>query len=134
LRDNLGKYFVGRGVAHSGDFDHIIDINFIPDSESRRVETMEIITSAGVFRETVDRIRWALGRPSTPGSILPSTNFSALKQVENGRLISVKLDGTGNGHGVGMCQCGAIGQARKGRQYDSILKYYYRHVKLARLY
>ncbi len=37
----------------------------------------------------------------------------------------VMLDGLGNGHGVGMCQWGAEGMARKGFKYRDILKHYY---------
>ena len=37
----------------------------------------------------------------------------------------VLLDGSGNGHGVGMCQWGAEGMARKGFKYREILKHYY---------
>jgi stage II sporulation protein D len=37
----------------------------------------------------------------------------------------VMLDGLGSGHGVGMCQWGAEGMARKGFKYRDILKHYY---------
>ena len=37
----------------------------------------------------------------------------------------VLLDGVGNGHGVGMCQWGAEGMARKGFKYRQILRHYY---------
>jgi len=37
----------------------------------------------------------------------------------------VMLDGLGNGHGVGMCQWGAEGMARKGFKYRDILRHYY---------
>ncbi|HOI43939.1 MAG TPA: hypothetical protein PK523_13425, partial [Elusimicrobiales bacterium] len=35
------------------------------------------------------------------------------------------LDGKGAGHGVGMCQWGAEGMARKGFHYREILEHYY---------
>ena len=35
------------------------------------------------------------------------------------------LSGRGYGHGVGMCQCGAEGMARKGHTAEAILAYYY---------
>lgn len=35
------------------------------------------------------------------------------------------LSGRGWGHGVGMCQCGAEGMARSGREAEAILQYYY---------
>ena len=37
----------------------------------------------------------------------------------------VLLDGVGSGHGVGMCQWGAEGMARKGFKYRDILRHYY---------
>lgn len=37
----------------------------------------------------------------------------------------VMLDGTGSGHGVGMCQWGAEGMARQGFKYRDILRHYY---------
>jgi len=42
--------------------------------------------------------------------------------------------GRGWGHGVGMCQCGAEGMARKGYTSDEILSYYYPGSKIASIY
>lgn len=39
-------------------------------------------------------------------------------------------DGKGFGHGVGMCQCGAEGMARKGSDYVEILEHYYTGMEL----
>lgn len=44
------------------------------------------------------------------------------------------LSGRGYGHGVGMCQCGAQGMARKGKSARAILLYYYPGSKIVRLY
>ncbi len=49
-----------------------------------------------------------------------STNFKTSMQWGN-----LSLKGYGWGHGVGMCQWGAYGQAKKGKKADEILKYYY---------
>jgi len=46
---------------------------------------------------------------------------------------SVIITGKGWGHGVGMCQWGAIGMAKRGYSYKQILGYYYPGAKLARL-
>ena len=37
----------------------------------------------------------------------------------------VRFEGKGYGHGIGMCQDGANGMAKKGKTYDQILKNYY---------
>jgi stage II sporulation protein D len=42
--------------------------------------------------------------------------------------------GRGYGHGVGMCQCGAEGMARKGKSTEEILYYYYPGSRIKKLY
>ena len=44
------------------------------------------------------------------------------------------FDGAGFGHGVGMCQTGAIGMAEAGYKYPQILEHYYRGSKIRKLY
>jgi stage II sporulation protein D len=44
------------------------------------------------------------------------------------------LAGRGWGHGVGMCQCGAEGMARLGKDAATILQYYYPGCEIASLY
>ncbi len=46
----------------------------------------------------------------------------------------VKIRGTGFGHGVGLCQWGAKGLARRGDSYEKILQYYYTGASVYRLY
>lgn len=41
-----------------------------------------------------------------------------------------KISGSGYGHGVGLCQCGAMGFAEEGWDYIKILKYYYTGVEI----
>ena len=45
----------------------------------------------------------------------------------------LKIHGRGYGHGVGMCQEGAMNMAKKGKKYDEIIKYYYKGVKIKSL-
>jgi stage II sporulation protein D len=45
---------------------------------------------------------------------------------------ALSVTSTGAGHGVGLCQWGAAGLARRGRSYSDILKYYYPGTSLAR--
>ena len=45
-----------------------------------------------------------------------------------------EFHGAGFGHGVGMCQVGAIGMAGQGKALDAILGHYYKDVRLRRLY
>jgi len=56
---------------------------------------------------------------------LRSTFFSL--SVEDGNVI---LNGFGYGHGVGLCQEGAMEMGRRGFKYDEIIRFYYRDVNL----
>jgi stage II sporulation protein D len=134
LQTTLEKYFVDKGKCKEGAFGPIQDIKFTGDKETGRVEIMQVRTPTGVYKEAADHIRWALGRPSAPGAILPSTVFKAEKIMNDGKFAGLKIEGVGNGHGVGMCQCGAIGQSRQGHEYQDILKYYYKHIKIVKAY
>ena len=44
------------------------------------------------------------------------------------------LNGAGWGHGVGMCQSGAIAQANQGANFEMILKHYYKEAELITIY
>lgn len=71
------------------------------------------------------RIRRALGG-------LRSSMFVVEEQRDrHGRFV---LRGGGYGHGVGMCQHGAMGMAAAGKTYGPILHHYYRDSKLVRLW
>ncbi len=47
---------------------------------------------------------------------------------------SITFTGRGQGHGTGLCQWGAAGMAREGKDYRDILRHYYPGTALAKLY
>ncbi len=99
-----------------------------------RLKSITITTNKGSVVLLRDQIRWAIGRHDKPG-ILPSTNFQIfLDRDSNNVLQTVRITGNGYGHGVGMCQCGAIGRARAGADYRQILTHYYTGVSIQKLY
>jgi SpoIID/LytB domain protein len=51
-----------------------------------------------------------------------------------GRPVAWIFTGGGWGHGVGMCQTGAIGRAEAGQTYKEILSHYYSGAQVARIY
>lgn len=57
--------------------------------------------------------------------ILRSLDFEINPKYENGKLGNLIINGKGYGHGVGLCQWGAIAQARDGKSYQEILKFYF---------
>ncbi|MEZ4722879.1 MAG: SpoIID/LytB domain-containing protein [Flavobacteriales bacterium] len=59
---------------------------------------------------------------------LRSAYFS-VDQVQD----SIIIEGKGYGHGVGLCQEGAMNMAKRGVSYDEILHYYYNNIHLVNL-
>jgi SpoIID/LytB domain protein len=51
-----------------------------------------------------------------------------------GRVTGWVFRGGGWGHGVGMCQTGAIGRAEAGQRYQEILRHYYNGAEVAPIY
>ncbi len=100
-----------------------------------RINTLMIRTESDVYRFQKDQIRWATRRASNPDLILPSARFDVdVSRDAAGNVTSITFKGRGYGHGVGMCQCGAIGLSRNGWKVDKILGEYYRGVELKKLY
>jgi stage II sporulation protein D len=93
-------------------------------TRSGRVGMLEVETERGAYPVRGDDIRSVIRVPG--GEILSSTYFS-LEPVysSDGVLERVTFRGQGHGHGVGMCQWGAIGRARAGQSYRQILATYY---------
>jgi stage II sporulation protein D len=89
-----------------------------------RVESLSITTSRGDYTVRGNDIRYVLRGPGD--DILSSTYFSVDSSIQrDGHLSRLILRGGGNGHGVGMCQWGAIGRARAGQNFHQILAAYY---------
>jgi stage II sporulation protein D len=141
LRKNI-KEFIGSlpispdkkpGNADAS-FD-LLDLKIKERSPSGRVETLQVVTDRGTFSICADKIRWALKRASNPNSILPSTWFDLeIERGINDSIQRVRAFGRGNGHGVGMCQTGAIGMAKAGYSHKDILMHYYPGVKITKCY
>jgi stage II sporulation protein D len=92
--------------------------------QSGRVTVILVETDRGTFPVRGDDIRSVLRAPS--GEPLSSTYFSLAPEYDrDGLLGSVTIRGQGYGHGVGMCQWGAIGRARAGQSFLEILGTYY---------
>lgn len=92
---------------------------------SGRVGVLDIETERGAFPVRGNDIRYVL-RASPGGEMLNSTYFSVEPEYgRDGFLSRVTFRGRGYGHGVGMCQWGAIGRARAGQSFSAILGTYY---------
>jgi stage II sporulation protein D len=134
LHDNISAYLNKQGELPKKGFGKITSIKFEKDFSIGRMIEMKIKTTTGEFKIESDQIRRALKRPSSPGSILPSTRFNAQVLKSKGSISGLEIVGAGNGHGIGMCQCGAIGRARSGANYEEILNTYYSDIVIEKIY
>lgn len=117
----LGEYAAVPG-AGPGSVRHVAITSSTP---SGRVRVLDIETDRGAFPVRGNDIRFVL-RASPGGEILNSTYFSVEPEYgRDGLLSRVTFRGRGYGHGVGMCQWGAIGRARAGQSVTTILATYY---------
>ena len=62
--------------------------------------------------------------------LFPSNHFKLSLSKKKG----LTIHGSGNGHGVGLCQVGAYDLARKGKTYKEILAHYFPNHKLKKMY
>ncbi|MBM4054168.1 MAG: SpoIID/LytB domain-containing protein [Planctomycetes bacterium] len=102
---------------------NIISVKAINPGPGNHGSEVEIIETNGMERMNANRFRLLVG----PNSLY-STAFTA---KNNGS--SIKFSGKGWGHGVGLCQYGAQGMAKKGYNWRDILEYYYPKSELRRL-
>jgi stage II sporulation protein D len=102
---------------------HVRSVAVTEVTPAGRVATLTVDTDRGRWTMRGNEIRAALRTVS--GEMLYSTYFSV--DVAEGRVgvQSLELRGGGNGHGIGMCQSGAIGRARAGQDFRTILTTYY---------
>jgi len=91
---------------------------------SGRVGRLVIDTDAGRYTLRGNDVRYVLRVPG--GEILNSTYFTVESETgAGGSLRRLVIRGNGWGHGIGMCQWGAIGRARAGQDFRTILRTYY---------
>jgi len=105
------------------DIKDIVSIDIIKRDESGRILELELKGKDGSIRLDGNRFRLIIGP-----NLIKSTNFEI-----DFRSRFVTFYGKGWGHGVGMCQWGAYGMARKGYKAEEILKYYYPGVEIVEL-
>lgn len=68
------------------------------------------------------------------GAPLGSTAIELSVRRDHGRLAHLTATGVGWGHGVGLCQWGAVGRARAGQDARTILETYFPGATIARWY
>ena len=92
-------------------------------SSSGRAVTVWVYSSRGKTEIQGNRFRLALGPEALRSTMLTKITLSKK---------TVRFEGRGWGHGVGLCQWGARGRALAGQKYDDILRAYYPRATLKR--
>lgn len=123
LRTKLKK--IGKKIP--GD-ELIKNIKLIKNRKSKRVLKLVVITEEEEYTIPGYHIRTVLGDKRDPGGLLKS-NYLTLRTKGD----KVIIEGKGWGHGVGMCQFGAIGMARQGKNYKQILYHYYSGTRIKKV-
>lgn len=113
---------VGDAIKHIGPVRALEVAGKAPDGRITSFVVRGPYTPGSVEVRAND-IRLAIGP-----SVLPSTNCTMT--AAGGRY---HFDGSGWGHGVGLCQFGAQGQALKGRSYQDIVATYFPSSRLVKL-
>jgi stage II sporulation protein D len=116
----------GRGL------ERITHLEVTRTSPSGRVAELRIAFEHGEVRVAEPDVRAVL-RPR-PDQLLGSAAFQLAVATEGDQVTRVVATGAGWGHGVGLCQWGAVGRARAGQDYRTILSTYFPGTTLERLY
>lgn len=115
-----------KSIGTSIPADELIkNIKLIKNRKSKRVLKLIIITGKKEYTIPGYHIRTVFGDNNDPGGLLKS-NLINLRSKGN----NVIIEGQGWGHGVGMCQFGAIEMSRQGKNYKRILYHYYSGTKI----
>jgi SpoIID/LytB domain protein len=122
------KVFTKNGISAmiSGDnqWGDLIDIKVIKRGQSGRIKVAMF-----VFEKDSLRVEGELNIRQLWN---PSLRSSCFIVDRDGEMFI--LHGAGWGHGVGMCQSGAIAQAKYGATFRQILKHYYQEANIISLY
>ncbi len=102
------------------------------------IQSMTVVSRSNTGRALLAEIKGSVGDNTISAkdlrlwvgpTVVRSENFEI--HLRWGKII---FDGKGWGHGVGMCQWGALGQSILGKKHDEILELYYPGSQLTRIY
>lgn len=120
--------------ASAGDVGKVLDVRPLGTNRDGRLLALEIETDRESFTVQGDRIRWIMRPDPASDAILRSILVNMDVSRAGGKVSSVDVLGGGNGHGVGMCQTGAIRMAELGYRGEDIIAHYYPGARIVTLY
>jgi stage II sporulation protein D len=132
LRATLERNLPPVAGVNRKDVRQVRDIRVARRTSSGRVDQLAIALGGPEIRVNGLAIRQVL-RPLS-GDLLRSNAFTLSATGAGQRVTHLTADGMGAGHGVGLCQWGAVGRARAGQGYEQILAAYFPGTRVMRRY
>ncbi len=117
---------IETALNRTSRFGRLRKIEPVKRGVSGRVIEMKLSGSEGDALLKGNQVRFTLGIRS---SLIVDLET---EKDRKGNITEVSVKGRGWGHGVGLCQFGAVELARKGQSYERILKHYYQDIDLKR--
>ncbi|HXW52637.1 MAG TPA: SpoIID/LytB domain-containing protein [Myxococcota bacterium] len=100
-------------------------IKIVSQSKDGRADVIELVGEDKKQKVSGHEFRMALGAMKVKSTLIKSLKLDGTK---------VKIHGGGFGHGVGMCQYGALGMGKDNKTFQEILRHYYPGTEIKRLY
>ncbi len=132
LRDILRRTIPATVGIEGVVVDDVRNVYVRRTGPSGRASDTRIAVGGGEIPIAGVDLRQVLETPE--GRPLGSTAVRVQARHQGDRLTGLEVEGNGWGHGVGMCQWGAIGRARAGQSHQAILGNYFPGASLVRWY
>jgi len=124
---DVKPFLVNGGYTHAEKLSRIESVKILSKAPSGHVKRLRLIDTNGLvvdiraedFRLLIDN-----------GRMIKSTHFDVVTESKCVRFVK----GRGYGHGIGLCQHGANGMARRGAKAGQILQHYYPGCVLVKAY
>jgi stage II sporulation protein D len=112
--------------------DEVRDVRVHRTGPSERAMEVRVVVGRGDIPVYGPDVRRVFETPE--GRMLGSTALQFEADVRDGRVYRLTASGAGWGHGVGMCQWGAVGRARAGQDSETIVTTYFPGTRVERWY
>ncbi|MDD4279976.1 MAG: SpoIID/LytB domain-containing protein [Candidatus Sumerlaeales bacterium] len=121
-------------VAKHKDIGTIKEIKATKRGPSGRMIQCQFIGEKGTFEIGPELKIRSVWEPPLKSSVFTAETTATLTDKDKAGKPGFILRGAGWGHGVGMCQTGAVSMARLGKTYKQILNHYFPNCTLEKLY